>query len=186
MPMDVTLLFGALALVFAMLLPHARTRASVLGCNLAICLNCMAIWFVYGDYFPAFSAAFVALMMVFQILIGDAPTRRSTNMRAGVSLFAIGALCLFLYETPVDLIFLSGVILCRVGDTRLDVKTVKVLYFLGAVTYGLHAGLEGNIYGVLVDVVLVASMLWSLRPQIARHLRGMLRTKQQQAEMAVM
>lgn len=176
---DITLLFGTLAIVSAMMLPHAKTRAGVLGCNLAVCLNCMTIWFLYGEYFAAYSAAFVAGMMVVQILIGDAPNRRSTNMRAGVSLFAIAVMCLFLYETPVDLVLLSAVVLCRVGDTRLNIKTVKTLYFFGAMGYGLHAGLEGNIYGVLVDVVLVASMVWSIRRPLMMHVRQVFAVRHQ-------
>jgi len=153
----VEIFVGSLGVFLAVLMPHLKSRFTLLICNFCIVCCYLGLWIVHGSQYAATSYALVALTIILQLFLGESTHFKMKCMRAIVGVVSSLVALVMLYQIPVDLILFMGVCLYRYAEVGVNKSHVRKYYLLGSVFYGLHALLLGNMFAFYMDAIIIIS-----------------------------
>lgn len=116
--------------VFGLCAPQFRHRQKMMYCKFLGDGFLSAYLFTIGGHSGGCGAAIAATGALMQAIIPHKYLKKTMWFRLGVAIILSAASIYFVYKTPLDILPISMVILCRFAELQHNAQRIRLIYFL--------------------------------------------------------
>lgn len=131
-------------------------------------LKCIGDWtsglylFILGGYSGGCAAVIAGTGAFIQSLTPHKHLKKTKWLRLGLALALSAASIYFVYKTPTDLLPISMVIVCRLGELQSEAQRIRFIYFITCFPWLLYHYLNDFYLPLFACIILTISLALSL------------------------
>lgn len=88
--------------------------------------------------------------------------KKTQWLRIGMALVLSAISIVFVYKTPIDILPLSMVIICRFGELQKESQRIRFVYWITCFPWMVYHFINGLYLPLFATVILSISLLWSM------------------------
>lgn len=150
------------AFIFVTISPHSRSRRRMMGYK-SIGDGTASLYFaLMGANSGACAALIPAIGSFIQAITPDNHLEKTKRRRLFGAIILAAISIVFVYKSPVDLLPIGSVIMCRFGELSKKAQTIRTVYWIGAFPWIAYHFEKGLYLPMIATTILSFSLLLSI------------------------